>query len=174
MKEIDMKEHLSALIDSELDTANSAAVLRQLDADGELTQDLQDWQLISDAMHDHPILSPDFMTRFSARLAAEPVVIAPHALKRKRSFLKRALVPFSAAASIAFVGVASWQAYTGGMSVTSPVPGAPAAIERVASNETVNVDADRIHDYLVAHREDAGSPFAGQDMVSISYQVPQR
>ncbi|WP_432720133.1 sigma-E factor negative regulatory protein [Jeongeupia wiesaeckerbachi] len=166
---------MSALIDSELDTAAGAAVLRQLGADGELTQDLQDWQLISDAMHDHPILSPDFMTRFSARLAAEPVVIAPHALKRKRSFLKRALVPFSAAASIAFVGVASWQAYTGGMGATAPLPGAPAAIERVASNETTaNVDADRIHDYLVAHREDAGSPFAGQDMVSISYQVPQR
>ncbi|WP_189458969.1 sigma-E factor negative regulatory protein [Jeongeupia chitinilytica] len=168
-----MKEHLSALIDSELDTAGSAAVLRQLGPDGELAQDLHDWQLISDAMHDHPILSPDFMTRFSARLAAEPVVIAPHALKRKRSFLKRALVPFSAAASIAFVGVASWQAYTG-MRGTLPAPGAPVAVERMASNDTVNVDADRIHDYLVAHREDAGSPFAGQDMVSISYQVPQR
>ncbi|AOX99077.1 sigma-E factor negative regulatory protein [Jeongeupia sp. USM3] len=167
-----MKEHLSALIDGELDTAACTPVLAELAGDGELKRDLHDWQLISDAMHDHPILSPDFMTKFSARLATEPVVIAPQAFKRKRSLFKRALVPFSAAASIAFVGVASWQAYSG---MGMPGQAAPAAIERVASNDTVNVnvDAARIHDYLVAHREDAGSPFAGQDMVSISYQVPQ-
>ncbi|BCL75002.1 anti-sigma factor [Jeongeupia sp. HS-3] len=169
-----MKEHLSALIDSELDTAASTTVLAQLGNDSELNQSLNDWQLISDAMHDHPILSPDFMARFSARLAAEPIVLAPGALnKRKRSFLKRALVPLSAAASIAFVGVASWQAYSG-MRATLPAPGAPMAIEQMASNDTVNPDAARIQDYLVAHREDAGSPFAGQDMVSISYQAPQR
>ncbi|WP_148716190.1 sigma-E factor negative regulatory protein [Chitinolyticbacter meiyuanensis] len=159
-----MKEQLSALIDNELDAHDSAAVLSRLAADPDLRGDWQEWHLVGDAMQSHPLLSPDFMKRFSERLAAEPIVLVP---KKRRSLLKRALVPLSAAASVAFVSVVGWQAYYGAYRANSQA--APAAAT-MASAEG-DFDVVRMQDYVAAHRHDSVGTFEGREFMQASYDT---
>lgn len=160
-----MKEQLSALIDNELDGHDCDALLSHLAADPDLRVEWQDWHLVGDAMQAHPLLSPDFMKRFSERLAAEPIVLVPH---KKRSLLKRALLPLSAAASVALVSVVGWQAYYG--AYRADPQAVPAATLATADG---GLDVMRMQDYVAAHRHDSGGPFDGRELMQASYdQAP--
>ncbi|GGP27392.1 sigma-E factor negative regulatory protein [Silvimonas amylolytica] len=166
-----MKEHLSALIDGELEPAEFDHVLAQLHADPALRDDWQDWHLVGDVMQQHPILSPDFMKNFSDRLATEPVVLVPAAASRRRRFMRRALAPLSAAASVAFLSVVGWQAFHGAYTGSPLAAPQMAAVKqqavRVASTGTDN----RFRAYLVAHHEDSGNPIDGRDIVYASFET---
>ncbi|UXY13765.1 sigma-E factor negative regulatory protein [Chitiniphilus purpureus] len=163
-----MKEQLSALIDSELGRAERDRLVGQLGVDESLRRDWQDWHLVGDVMQEHPLLSPDFMKRFSERLAAEPIVMAP---VRRRSLLRRALMPLSAAASVAFVSVVGWQAYYGASRASGGTPGAATTL---ASTQQHNpLDTARMQGYLAAHRHDGGNPFAGREFMQASFEPSQ-
>ncbi|GAB7128369.1 sigma-E factor negative regulatory protein [Silvimonas sp. JCM 19000] len=170
-----MKEHLSALIDGELDPSGYDQVLASLNADASLRQQWHDWHMVGDVMQQHPILSPDFMQKFSARLAEEPIVIAPQANPRKRRFMRRALAPLSAAASVAFLGVVGWQAfhgaYTNGNVTALPQVAAVSASPLKVANAADSNPQFRA--YLAAHREDSGNVIDGRDIVYASFETKQ-
>ncbi|KAF0814203.1 Anti-sigma-E factor RseA [Andreprevotia sp. IGB-42] len=158
-----MKEQLSALLDGELAGEDCDAVLRAIGNDPALQTDWQQWHLVGDALKkEHPILSPDFMSRFCERLAAEPIVIAPVVHRRKRDLIRRAIAPVSVAASVAFVSMVGWQAYRG----ASQQPVAQFAQTAAAAQ----ADSARLRAYLAAHRADNGNVFASQDVMNVSYQ----
>ncbi|MDR3428326.1 sigma-E factor negative regulatory protein [Silvimonas sp.] len=167
-----MKEHLSALIDGELEPARFDQVLAQLHADPALRDDWQDWHLVGDVMQQHPILSPDFMKTFCDRLAAEPVVFAPAASSRRRRFMRRALAPLSAAASVAFLSVVGWQAFHGAYTGSAVAVPHMAAMATPQAVHVANSDS-KFRAYLAAHHEDSGNPIDGRDLVYASFETKQ-
>ncbi|MEN9657598.1 MAG: hypothetical protein RL571_1063 [Pseudomonadota bacterium] len=151
-----MKEKLSALMDGELDVSEIDGLLAEMKREPELSNAWYDWHQACDSLQEHPLLSPQFMQRFSARLAAEPTVVAPQRLKRS-SVMKKLLVPLTAAASIAFVGVAVWQSNT----VLNTAP----AMVAVQSNHKMVAKAPAVRAYLAAHSQESGNVLAERDIV---------
>jgi sigma-E factor negative regulatory protein RseA len=156
-----MKEKLSALMDGELETSELDALLAEMRRDPALIHDWQCWHQASDSLQEHPLLSPQFMARFSARLAAEPTVVAPQRLKRS-SVLKKLLVPLTAVASIAFVGVAVWQ--------SNMAFNAPPAMVAVQSVKAINKEPI-VRAYLAAHSQESGNLLAERDIVYADFGV---
>jgi sigma-E factor negative regulatory protein RseA len=145
-----MQEELSALLDGELDPERVDAVLDALARDPHLQADWADWLAQGDRLRGEPGVSRTFMKRFSERLAAEPVIIAPH-----RVAWRRRLIPLALAASVSFVVVSVWQ--ISWLGATAPTMQA----ER----------EDRaLRAYLAAHLEDAGNPLAEQTVVAVAFE----
>lgn len=101
-------EHLSSLIDGELDPQQAAAVIEALCKDSELQRRWADLQLVGDALRSTDVAAchvEGFCVRVSRALANEPTVLAP----RPRPHFRRYLVPGAAiaasVAAIAFVAV---------------------------------------------------------------------
>jgi len=106
------RERLSALVDGELDGAESIAACAEWRRDAEVRRDWHSWQLIGDVLRSDDLASaPDHDARFLAavreRLSAEPVVLAPSLLRAstdsapKRA--KRWLMPAGVAAGFMLV-----------------------------------------------------------------------
>lgn len=154
---VGMNEQISRLMDGELDDeeVNGLIVeLRDLDAQREW----QAYHLIGDALRDTEPVSDDFMMRFSARLAEEPTVLAPHRLP-KRSPVTMAL---SAAASVAAVGLVVWTVLqTGAVQSPAELVVAKGPSAELANAELASVD---VNPYLIAHQE--YSPSVGMQGVS--------
>ncbi|XZG71677.1 sigma-E factor negative regulatory protein [Chitinibacteraceae bacterium HSL-7] len=149
-----MNEQITALIDGELDTLARKRAIETVLADDEAACQWHDCHLARDVMQGHPVLSPDFMQRFSERLASEPVLLPPRV-----PLMKRVLVPLSVAASVAFVSVAGWQLYYGGQAQSSAgmIAAAPAEVQRV-----------KLDDYVAAHRLDESDPFMHRHLMQAS------
>ncbi|MBE9609819.1 sigma-E factor negative regulatory protein [Chitinilyticum piscinae] len=157
-------ERLSALMDGELDNAQAQAVISELLQSGEMQTAWYEWHMQQDSQHGHPLLSPDFMAAFTSRLHAEPVVVAPQRLRRARP-VRRLLVPLTAAASVAFIGVALWQG------LYRPLTPAPAPLAVVSEPVvTAQVDPEAVRAYLSAHREAANSPLSAAEPMQLAFQ----
>ncbi|HET7062433.1 MAG TPA: sigma-E factor negative regulatory protein [Nitrosospira sp.] len=161
-----MKEKLSALMDGELDSDDTAGILAGLKQTDELREQWAAYHLISDTLSQPEVMRIDISNRVMARLAAEPTALAPRATARHRP------VAFAAAASIAALAVAGWMS----LHTTPPLAlpqanladnGTPPATSLTALPATpvagvpyAPVSApERMNDYLMAHRE--FSPGAG-------------
>ena len=72
-----MDEKISALMDGELEGAAADEALALLRRDGEASDTWRLYHLMSDAMHEQPLLSAGFTRRMSERLAGEPTLISP-------------------------------------------------------------------------------------------------
>lgn len=149
------KEKLSALMDGELDSHELDDLLKALHDDDALLQSWHDWRLASDAMEGCPACSPRFMQRFSAQLAAEPIVVAPRKMRRKPPALRRFLVPMTVAASVAFVGIAVLRVNESRQS---------SAVQVAQETEST------LRAYLAAHRESDGNLFADREVVRANFQ----
>jgi len=138
-----VKERLSELMDGELDDKSAAAVIQALGSDREAVRTWRTYQLISDAMRESRLLSPDFTARFSERLAKEPTVLAPRSHLPGFQRESRKWVALSAAASVAAVALVAWVTFAPGPEVSrAPVAQAP-----------VRVPLPRgTNDYLLAHQ----------------------
>ena len=127
--------------------AETERCLSALKNDASLQQAWSDYHLIGDLMRGVTPAQDDFMARFSAKLAAEPTVLAPH-----RSVWPQR-VAVASLASLAVWGVVS---LTGLMSTDAPV-GAPMAeapgFQQAALPGEVSRDESRLAPYLVAHQE---------------------
>lgn len=146
-----MQEKLSAMIDGELDDHELDALLASLDE-----EDSQAWDtyhLIGDALNQHPMVSSDFMARFSAKLEAEPIVIAPAAIKRRRPMPKRRWVALSMAASVAFVSATAW--YVGRPGLVHNSEALASANAPIATPTLREATSD--NPYLAAHQSLVGS-----------------
>jgi len=142
-----MKDKLSALMDGELDDKSAAAVIEELGRDPEAAQTWRTYQLISDAMRESQLLSADFTTRFSERLAKEPTVLAPRAQFAGLQRAPQRWFAVSAAASVvAAVGLVGWLAF-------APQPQAPAPVaQAVEQKPNIVPMPTSANDYLLAHQ----------------------
>ena len=139
-----MKDRLSALMDGELDDKSAAEVIQALESDREAVRTWRTYQLISDAMRESRVLSADFAARLSQRLAAEPTVLAPRALKAE----SRKWFALSAAASAAAVALVGWMAFA-----PQPQP-PPAPVAQAPADPKPNIVPlpSSANDYLLAHQ----------------------
>jgi sigma-E factor negative regulatory protein RseA len=145
-----MKEHVSQLMDSELDGRERRAALDALRRDGQAAEAWSVYHLISDAMRETPWLSEDFTARFAARLAAEPTVLAP-ALRMPSA---RSPLVLAAAASASAVALVGWLALTPPQ-VHAPAPQlaqAPSAAAKAAATPVRLLPGAEANDYLLAHQ----------------------
>src|SRR5687768_6866070 len=139
---------LSALMDGELDDKSAAEVLQALGSDREAVDAWRTYQLISDAMRQSRVLSEGFTTRVSARLAAEPTVLAPRAAVPMLQRESRRWVALSAAASLAAVALVGWLAFAPPPQVAQPVAQAPLAEPK----PNLVPLPSQANDYLLAHQ----------------------
>jgi sigma-E factor negative regulatory protein RseA len=165
-------EHLSALMDGELDAREAAAVIDALCRDPELQRRWSDLQLVGDALRSTEVAAchvEGFCLRVTRALAGEPTVLAP---RRGRSALRRYAVPGVAIAAsvvaLAFVAMPLLRAPAQdamalkqpslatlpAMAAAEPAP--PQAAPRAAS---AIANARALGPYFAAHRElTAGTP----------------
>lgn len=141
---------LSALLDGETTRAEAEACLAALRRDDAQRRDWADYRLIGDAMRGVMPASPDFMARFSARLAEEPTVLAP----RRGAWPQRAAV-------VSLAVLAVW----GVVTMSGMQADAPSAIPLAASPESQAAESggtglaglarneNRMAPYFVAHQE---------------------
>lgn len=130
---------LSGLMDGETDTHAQEAAIKRLCRDEAASERWALYHGIGDAMRGAPMLSPDFNHSFSARLAAEPTVLAPR-LRRYAAPAAMAL-----AASLAVVSVVALMPGLGGS-------GQPAGQQLVKNAPPQDMDA-QMAPYMVAHQE---------------------
>jgi sigma-E factor negative regulatory protein RseA len=142
-----MKDRLSELMDGELDDRSAAEVIQNLGGDREAVRTWRTYQMIGDAMRHSRMLSPDFTARVAGRLAAEPTVLAPRALRATA----RPWFALSAAASAAAaVGLVGWMAFAPPQHpVVAPAPVAQAPAEAKPNIVPLPTAAN---DYLLAHQ----------------------
>lgn len=136
-------EEVSLLVDGELDADRVERVCHGL----RQTAAVETWvcyHVIGDSLRGQCAPTPGFGGRFSAKLAAEPTVLAP-----PRTRPAPAAVAWAIAATVAAVGVVGWVALT-----TMPVP--PEAIATAQQAGAIRpADARRpvVNEYLLAHQE---------------------
>lgn len=137
-----MKDKLSALMDGELDDSSAGAAINALEREGEPLEAWRSYHLISDAMRDSRLLSAGFTARVSARLAAEPTVLAPGSAGAAAR--RRLVLP--AAASAAAVALVAWLAF-------APQPQQQAVPQMAQAKPPVVVPlTNAANDYLLAHQ----------------------
>ena len=139
-----MGEQISRLMDGELEGAEADAAFRELKGpDG-----VASWacyHVIGDTLRRCGEPTPGFAKRFSARLEAEPTVLAPRPMRAPR-------LPFvwAAAASVAAVLVVGSVA----VSTLDPQPTAIAKAREANAVRTAQVRPQPVSpDYLLAHQE---------------------
>jgi sigma-E factor negative regulatory protein RseA len=135
-----MDEKISALMDGELDGAAADEALALLRRDGEASDTWRLYHLMSDAMHEQPLLSAGFTRRMSERLAGEPTLISPGRLPGRTPVQRFA---YAAAASIAAVALVAWLAF---------VPQRPADVPIAKVQPPAVSLPAQANDYLLAHQ----------------------
>jgi sigma-E factor negative regulatory protein RseA len=158
-----MNEKISALMDCEVDLAAASAIVDEMLASSEQQSAWYELHAARDAMQKQCPLSPDFMAKFSARLALEPVVIAPRRWHAP-SFIKPLLLPVSAVASVMFVGLAFWQFSLQGV---APAP------QNLAKAPAV-IQSSEISPYLAAHREGLANSLASEQFAMANFEVGEQ
>ena len=146
-----MKAKISALMDGELQDAEFAEMMKALREDGPALETWRRYHLISDAMRDTQLLSSGFSSRFAARLAEEPTVLAP----ARAAPQSRRWVPLSMAASLAAVALVGWLAFApqGRMDRgAAPIAQAPAGAAPAAAEIAAVPPPRAADDYLIAHQ----------------------
>lgn len=159
-----MNEKLSALMDGELARDEAHIAIKTLGADGAQREHWDAWHLIGACMRGEnasasapasSLRNPCAEAIF-AKLAAEPTVLAPAAIKRPATGERRTRMALAMAASVvtvSAVGVIALKQQQG--STVAPVnlvqKVAPQPVgEVVAQRATPDV---RVNDYLVVHRQ---------------------
>lgn len=158
-----MNEKISALIDCEVDRTAASIIIDEMLASSEQQSAWYELHAARDAMQKQCPLSPDFMAKFSARLALEPVVIAPRRW-HKPHFTKAMLMPVSAVASVMFVGLAFWQFSLHGSAPTA----------QNLAKAPVAVQSSEISPYLAAHREGLSNSLASEQFAMANFEVGEQ
>jgi sigma-E factor negative regulatory protein RseA len=128
---------LSELMDGEASGRDRAEAVKRLCRDEDASERWALYHGIGDAMRGAAPLSPDFNQAFSARLAAEPTVLAPR--------LRRYAAPaaMAAAASLAVVAV---------VALMPDLSGNPGGPQLAQAGRPHSMEA-QMAPYLVAHQE---------------------
>src|SRR5664280_1328050 len=156
----DRAERLSALVDGELAPGDASLACAAWKGDAELRQTWHAYHLIGDVLRSEDLVSPAghdrrFLLAFQARLAAEPVVLAPAPLRSQgRAARSRWVLPSAMAAG--FVLVAGTLVVLG--------PNGPATVAStpvvVAADRSVQVDDPALRRVSLGESADAQMPVA--------------
>lgn len=163
-------EHLSSLIDGELDAGETAAVLDALCKDAELQRRWSDLQLVGDALRSTEVAAchvEGFCARVANALADEPTVLAPRPV---RPALRRYAIPgfavAASAAAIAFIAVPLLKAPVTDLAAQKlPPPTVSAPVVANAEEQAARAafaasaaiaNARALDPYFAAHRELTG------------------
>lgn len=149
-----MKAEISALVDGELEPDSVDRVVDAMRLDPELHARWETYHAIGDALRHTPALQADFSRAIVARMASEPVVLAPAALSVRRHSPLRMALPLAAA--ITGVGAVAWVA----LSVNGQQGERLAAIQSTTlptattapSLATQKLPQGALKEYLVAHQ----------------------
>ncbi len=167
-------EHLSSLIDGELDPEVAAALIAALCRDPELQRQWSDLQLVGDALRSSDVAAchvEGFCQRVRSALIQEPTVLAPrptHRFAARRYVIPGAAIAASIAA-IAFVAMPLLRPSTSELAAqsnsppttpaTAVVQNSPAAEPSEAKAAVAIANARALDPYVAAHRElTAGTP----------------
>jgi sigma-E factor negative regulatory protein RseA len=147
----DCSEAMSRLIDGELDASACGELFERLGRDADAQRNWVFLNIACDALRSSEtaaLHSTGFVTRVSAALAAEPVILAPGALRRRYGALRRVALPAAAvaAAIVALIVVAVPQ--------LRGSPGAPGVLVQDQTTPKLLRSAE-FEAYLEAHRESA-------------------
>jgi sigma-E factor negative regulatory protein RseA len=144
----DLRQILSAALDNETAHAETEACLGSLKRDASLRQNWSEYHLIGDLMRGVTPASDDFMARFSAQLAAEPTVLAPH---RSVWPQRVAVASFASLAVWGVVSLTGWmsEAPTAAPTMAAVAPG----FQQAAQDSEQGVGDSHLAPYLVAHQE---------------------
>ena len=142
-----MREHISRLMDGDLEGAEAEAAFRELNqVDG-----IEHWtcyHIIGDVLRRNGYPTAGFASRFAARLAAEPTVLAPQPAQASPS--SRLPFAWAVAATLAAVAVVSSVA----VSMLDPQPTALAKAREANAVRTAQPRLQPVSpDYLLAHQE---------------------
>ncbi|QEZ47253.1 sigma-E factor negative regulatory protein [Cupriavidus oxalaticus] len=168
---VEAAEQISVLMDGELAPHEVDAVLDLAKGDAGMA-DWSTYQLIGDALRSedltHAGSTADFLSRFSARLEAEPHVLVPavaqasarHRLLVRPSWVRRALPGTAIAAAVAAVSWVVVPQMRGPAGLAAPeavvaradAPTAAPAAGIVTVAETQMIRDPRLDEYLRAHR----------------------
>lgn len=107
-----MRQRLSALLDGELDAAESRTLLSDIGRGGALHAAWSEYRLIGDALRAEPALATDMTTRVMAALQGEPAILAPRRPQTGTALWWHAHHPaWALAASVSGVAVVAWLAF---------------------------------------------------------------
>ncbi len=138
-----MKQEISALMDGELFEDEAEVLLSRVKQDPCLSKDWACYHLIGDVLRQPEHIHRDLSTVVQERLRDEPVVLAPRAAKQQlRAFA------FSAAASLAAIGVVVWMSL---QLNAEPVP--QIAMQQPALGSGSMQVQPKSNAYLMAHQE---------------------
>jgi sigma-E factor negative regulatory protein RseA len=140
-----MKQEISTLMDGELFEDEAESVFDRIKREPDRRKDWEIYHLIGDTLRQPDHIHCNLNAKVRERMADEPVVLAP---RRHVAKQKMYAIAWSAAASLAAVGVVGW------MSVQIT----PESVPRMAMRQTDVRPASapttsRTDDYLMAHQE---------------------
>ena len=138
---------LSAMLDGEATGAETEACLAAMKKDDGLRRQWADHLLIGDLMRGTAPLPDDFVSRFSARLASEPTILAP----QRRVWPQRVAV--ASFASLAVWGVVALTGLMSGAPVTAPMAVSPGFQHATAVGSMPAEGDARFAAYVGAHQE---------------------
>lgn len=182
-----MNEKLSALMDGELAREEAHIVIKKLGADEQHREDWDAYHLIGSCLRGEAVTRAPAGDRCTeaifSRLAAEPTVIAPAALRKPVVGDSRTRLVLAMAASVVTVSAVSVIALKQqqGASVApvklvqqiAPQPLADSSAGSQAGSLTQRAQADvRVNDYLVVHRQFANPNAFQPAALSRSREVP--
>lgn len=146
-------EHISALMDGELNESQMTQNLARLKEDPDLLDSWDTFHLIGDVLRGERVLSGVSRQSVSEKLASEPTVLAP----RRRAPKKMMTYALSAAASLSAVAVVGWLAFFNNpLAPPSEIATAPPNPPPLAtpSPQLASVPSDgTMNEYLIAHQE---------------------
>ena len=176
--EVEFAQRISALMDGEVATHEVSSAV-ELAKDGEGAAHWREYQLIGDVLRSEDLLntrsSEDFLSRFSAKLDAEPHLLVPAVAQRAKTqerhrFLVspawvRRIMPTTAVA--AAVAAVSWVVVPQLRGPADGADGSPALVAKAtqaasaqaltvaATDNTPMIRDARLDEYLSAHRQSA-------------------
>lgn len=177
--EVEFAQRISALMDGEI-AAHEVLSAVELAKDGEGATHWREYQLIGDVLRSEDLLntrsSEDFVSRFSAKLEAEPHLLVPAVAQRAKTqerhrFLVspawvRRIMPTTAVA--AAVAAVSWVVVPQLRGPADGADGSPALVAKAtqaaagaqaltvaATDNTPMIRDARLDEYLSAHRQSA-------------------
>ncbi len=142
-------ERISAFMDGELGDHEAAGQVRRLNEDPELLAAWEVYHLIGDSIRGEAGYSSDVVVKISARLAAEPTMLAP----RLRTRLNARRVAISAAASLAGVALVAWLALFNDPFAQRQILAGNQAPPGVQTQMAPTPANGAVSDYLLAHQQ---------------------
>jgi len=153
-------EHISAMMDGELDETQVVHQLGRLQDRSDLRESWDIFHLIGDAMRGEPPLSDAFDHDVNEKLELEPTVLAPRRISTKRM----RTYALSAAASVSAIAVVGWLAFFNNplapqQQVATAPTKAPPAVAAVSPPKLSSVPLSSVpsdgtmNEYLMAHQE---------------------